>query len=94
MGDTIADGLAGNLEADSITPGMVAAVPIVPVHDGEIGAAMRWLFTHHGLVAEGAGAAGLAAVLSDKIEPIGQLVVVISGRNVTADSYAAILQSS
>ena len=53
---------------------------------------MRWLFTHHGLVSEGSGAAGIAAVLSGKIDIAGRLVVVVTGRNIEAGSFAKILQ--
>jgi threonine dehydratase len=91
VGPTIADGLVGNLEPGSVTPGMLATVPLVSVDDAEIFAAMRWLFANHGIVAEGAGAAGVAAVLAGKVEQASQLVVVISGRNVAAARYAEIL---
>ena len=94
VGPTIADGLAGNLEPGSVTPEMLEAVPLVAVDDSDIRAAMRWLFVQHGLVAEGAGAAGVAAVLASKVEQAGQLVVVISGRNIAAARYAEILQGS
>ncbi len=92
IGPTIADGLSGNLEPGSVTPAMLADVPLVSVDDSEIRMAMRWLFANHGLVAEGAGAAAVAAVLAGKIEPAGQLVVVISGRNIAADRYADVLR--
>jgi len=91
VGYTIADGLAGNPEPGSVTPEMLATVPIVAVDDNEIRAAMRWLFTHHGVVAEGAGAAGIAAVLAGKVEIAGQVAVVISGRNISAVRYAEAL---
>ncbi len=91
VGNTIADGLAGNLEPGSVTPGMLAAVPLVAIDDDEIRAAIRWLFVGHGLVAEGAGAAGVAAVLTGKLDTTGQLVVVISGRNIAATRFAEVL---
>lgn len=94
VGDTIADGLAANLEPGAVTPGLVTGVPLVSVSDDELFTAMKWLFTHHGLVAEGSGAAGIAAVLSNKVHVEGQLVVVITGRNIAATRYAHILQSN
>ena len=72
---------------------MLASVPLVSVDDHEIRGAIRWLFTRHGLVAEGAGAAGVAAVLTGKIEVTGQLVVIVSGRNIDAARYAEILET-
>ena len=94
VGDTIADGLAANLEPGSVTPGLVAAAQLVAVDDDELRAAMRWLFAHHGLVAEGSGAAGIAAVLGGKLDIAGRLVVVVTGRNIAADRFAKMLQGS
>ena len=94
VGDTIADGLAGNLERGSVTVGLVAGAQLVAVNDDELRAAMRWLFTNHGLISEGAGAAGIAAVLSGKIDIAGRLVVVVTGRNIAADRFAQVLQGS
>jgi threonine dehydratase len=92
VGDTIADGLAGNLEPGSVTVGLVAGAQLVAVDDEELRAAMRWLFTHHGLVTEASGAAGVAAVLGGKIDVAGRLVVVVTGRNIAAASFAMVLQ--
>jgi threonine dehydratase len=94
VGDTIADGLAGNLEPGSVTVGLVAGTQLVAVDDNELRAAMRWLFANHGLVSEGSGAAGIAAVLSGKIEIAARLVVVVTGRNIEADRFAKILQDN
>ncbi len=92
VGDTIADGLAGNLESGSVTVGLVSGAQLVAVDDDELRAAMRWLFANHGLVSEGSGAAGVAAVLNGKIDVAGRLVVVVTGRNIAADRFAQILQ--
>jgi threonine dehydratase len=92
VGETIADGLAANLEPGSITPGLLAEAQLVAVDDGELRAAMRWLFSRHGLVAEGSGAAAVAAVLGHKVEVSGGLVVVVTGRNIAAERYAGILR--
>jgi threonine dehydratase len=87
--DTLADGLAGNIEPGSVTPSLLGAARFLCVTEPEIRAAMRWLMIHHGLVAEGAGAAGVAAVLADKVATSSRLVVLITGRNVTPERYAA-----
>ena len=92
VGDTIADGLAGNLEPGSVTVGLVAGAQLVAVDDDELRAAMRWLFANHGLVTEGSGAAGIAAVLSGKVDIAWRLVVVVTGRNIAADRFAKILR--
>jgi threonine dehydratase len=92
VGDTIADGLAGNLEPGSVTPELVAGAQLVAVDEDELKGAMRWLFKYHGLVAEGSGAAGVAAVLAGRIEVTGRLVVILTGRNIAPDRYAGILR--
>ncbi|GGV08686.1 serine/threonine dehydratase [Actinomadura cremea] len=92
VGDTFADGLPGNLEAGCVTPDLVRGVAdLTSVTDEEIRAALRWLLREHGLVAEGAGAAGVAAVLAGRVEITGRPVVVVSGRNITIPTYTAAL---
>jgi threonine dehydratase len=88
-GETLADGLAGNIESGSVTVPMLAGVAFRCVDEAEIRAAMRWLLVDHGLVAEGAGAAAVAAILAGKVAAEGRLVAVVSGRNVTPERYAA-----
>src|SRR5690606_10994405 len=66
VGDTIADGLAGNLEAGSITVDLLRELgpALVAVTDEQIHEAIRYLARQHGVVAEGAGAAAVAAIRS------------------------------
>lgn len=94
IGDTIADGLSGNLEPGSITVGMIAEYTdrLVNVSEAQLHDAIRWLAKHHGIIAEGAGAAATAAILADMIELNGSdVVAVISGRNIALPKLAAIL---
>lgn len=68
---------------------------IVEVSDLEVGHAMRTLFecTHN--VAEGAGAAPLAAALQEKSRNAGRrIAVVVSGGNVDRDVFAKVLDGS
>jgi threonine dehydratase len=94
---TIADGLAGNLEPGSITARIVADTvqEIVAVDEDELRAAMCALALDAGVIAEGAGAAAGAAVLSGRITPRPDetTVVVVSGRNVTAERLCDVLLS-
>ena len=89
IGETIADGLAGGLEPGSVTVDIVrdsGVVDMVTVDDDELLAAVADLHREHGLVVEGAGAAAVAAVRSGKAPPPdGQVVAVVTGRNVTDD---------
>jgi threonine dehydratase len=94
VGETFADGLPGNLEAGCVTPEVIGTgAALTAVTDAEIRAALRWLFAEHGLVAEGAGAAGVAAVLAGKVEVTGRPVVVVSGRNITVPTYTDALRN-
>ena len=87
--DTLADGLAGNIEAGSVTVPLLSSVAFTCVDEAQIRAAMRWLMVNHGVVAEGAGAAAVAAVLAGKVVTDPRLVVLVTGRNVTPERYAA-----
>ncbi|HZR03986.1 MAG TPA: threonine dehydratase [Burkholderiales bacterium] len=65
---------------------------IVEVSDAEIEAAMRLMFTATHNVAEGAGAAGLAAALQERDRLRGRKVgFVVSGGNVDRHVYARII---
>jgi threonine dehydratase len=87
VGETIADGLAGGIEPGSVTVDIVRAgglTTMVTVTEDALLDALAHLHREHGLVAEGAGAAGVAAVRSSA-QVTGTVVVVVTGRNVTDD---------
>jgi threonine dehydratase len=87
IGETIADGLAGDVEPGSVTVDIVrdsGVVDMVTVDEDELLAAVAELHREHGLVVEGAGAAAVAAVRSGKAAPPdGRIVALVTGRNVT-----------
>jgi threonine dehydratase len=90
---TLADGMAcrtPNADALAMMRGRVDRV--VEVTDDAVGAAMRALFTDTHNVAEGGGAAGLAALLGEREWVQGRrAAVVLSGANVDADVFARVL---
>jgi threonine dehydratase len=93
VGDTIADGLSGNIETGSITVDIASGLVdrIVSVSEAEIHDALRFLASEHGLIAEGAGAATLAAVLAGKTGPTrGEIVAIVSGRNIALPRLAEV----
>ena len=61
----------------------------VPVPDDRTRAAMRWLYDQHGLRAEPSGAIAVAALLdrSADVGGDGDVVAVVSGRNVDEDAF-------
>ncbi len=93
--DTMADGMACRVPVDDAVARINAgAARIVAVSDAEIEAAMRHLFTDTHQVAEGAGAAALAALLKERNKMKDRKVgIVLSGGNVDIDVYRAILSA-
>lgn len=90
---TIADGLAAPMAGDLSFPIVQRYVDdVVLVEDEEIMSAMSDLLFSTKLLAEGAGAAATAAVLSAKI-PVGgrRVVAVLSGGNVDASRVREVL---
>jgi threonine dehydratase len=90
---TIADGLHGNIEPGSVTFELVRDLveDVVTVSEAAIEDAMRFLATEHGLVAEGAGAAGIAALRSGATAARGRTVAIVTGRNIAAAHFAEVL---
>ena len=91
-GLTIADGIAVKHPGEVTGPLLDALVDeIVTVEEDEIAEAMVLLMERAKLVVEGAGAVGVAALLSDRVEVgEGVTVAVLSGGNVDAGLLAAI----
>ncbi len=82
--DTLADGLAGNMEPDSQTFGLVRDLVdrVVQVPEAAIALAMRDLASRDGLVAEGAAATAVGALLQGDLDLSGRCIgVILSGRN-------------
>lgn len=93
VGPTIADGLAGNMDPASITFGYVKALAdrVVPASEQAIEEAMRVLASCDHLIAEGAGAAGVAGLLGG-VRPRGRNVaVVVSGSNIDLSVLTRVL---
>lgn len=94
--DTIADGMAVRVPHDDAVGEINAgAERIVTTSEDDIRAAMRHYFTDTHNVAEGAGAAPLAALLRERDRMAGRKVVlVLSGGNIDRDLFARILQDA
>lgn len=89
----IADGLACRIpDAEALELMLAHVEEIVEVTDDDVAAAMRLLFTATHNVAEGAGAASLAAALKQKGRLRGRKVgLTLCGGNVDADVFARVL---
>ena len=91
--DTIADGVACRVPvADALEIIGKGAARVIRVSEAEIKSAMRAYFDDTHNVAEGAGAAGLAAALKDTQRKAGAKVgLILSGGNVDAETFAPII---
>ncbi len=93
---TVADGLAGNLEPGAVTVAIALAhgVQVLTVSEADIRSAMAFSATKMGLVLEGAGAVGLAALRAGVVTPAAdgkQTVVLLTGRNVAPSLLSEVL---
>lgn len=88
VGPSIADGLTGNLDPDTITFDIVRRVVdrIVVVGEEALRRGVVGALGNEHLVIEGAAAAGLAALASGQLDVKGQRVVaVLTGANIDAE---------
>ncbi len=93
VGRTIADGQQTPSPGELTWPVIQALVDeVVTVSDAEIVAAIRFCFERCKLVVEPSGACALAALLAGRVEVDGLRVgVVLSGGNIGAEAFAALL---
>jgi threonine dehydratase len=83
--------------ADGLLPLSIGELPFsvmtsvvreaVQVSDGEITAAVRFLYEEMQLVTEPSGAVTTAALLAGRVQPTGSTVVVVSGGNVDPELF-------
>lgn len=92
--ETIADGMACRVpDAAALEIILKGTDRIVTVSEDEIKAAMRHYFADTHNVAEGAGAAPLAALLRERTRMDGKRVaLILSGGNIDRDVYASVLR--
>jgi threonine dehydratase len=91
---SIADGLTGNLDPDTMTFDVVREVvdEIVVINEPDLRRALGGVVSQEHLVIEGAAAAGPAAILTGKVKPKGNVAVVLTGANIDADVLATLLR--
>jgi threonine dehydratase len=91
---TLADGVAGNIERDSITWRMAKQLvdEVVLVDEEQIADAMRWALQTHQLVVEASAALSIAALRAQLGGLEGRRVAaVLTGRNVDLATLRAVL---
>lgn len=92
---TLADGLGGNVEPDTLTWPYIRDLvdDIVTVSEGELAAGLRGLVSEEHLIAEGAGIAAVAAVAAGGIQG-RNIAVVVSGANIDTPTLVRVLSSA
>jgi threonine dehydratase len=91
---TLADGLAGAVDAEMVAQGHAALSELVTVPEKGIADTIAWCALEHRLVVEGAGAVGIAALRGGQLKPSAfPLVVIVSGANIDPAKHAAIVSA-
>jgi threonine dehydratase len=93
-GPTLADGLGGNPDPDTITFAFIQRLVdrIVTVSESDLAAAIVGLVEAEHLVAEGAGAAGVAALVGRHADVRGRgVAVIVTGSNIDRARLASLL---
>jgi threonine dehydratase len=93
-GATLADGLGGNPDPETITFAYIQRLVkrIVTVSEVDLAAAIVGLVEAEHLIAEGAGAAATAALVGHRIDVRGrQVAVIVSGGNIDRARLASLL---
>lgn len=90
---TLAEGLEGGISADAFARARAAVAGVIVVSEEQIAAAMVHAYRDMGLVLEGSAAAALVPALCGLPDPArgGDLVVVLTGRNVDSERLEGLL---
>jgi threonine dehydratase len=89
---TLADGLAGGIDAHALDVGQHALDEMVTVEESDVANGIAVLAREEHVIAEGSGAVGVAALLSGAVSAVPEpVVVVISGGNIDAEVLAGIV---
>src|SRR4029079_18327475 len=93
---SIADGLTGNLDPETITLDIVRAVvdDIAVVDEDEIRDALASVVENENLIVEGAAATGPAAIVGQKMRLTGNVAVILTGANIDTDRLLDVVRRS
>lgn len=93
--ETVADGLAGNIEPGSITFPIVQQLVdgIILVSESAIRESLAGMARNEHMIVEGSAAAAIAA-LRDKRLDRGKVVAIVSGRNISLETFIEIVREA
>jgi threonine dehydratase len=92
--DTLADGIEGGIAPNAFARAAGVCAGVIVVSEEAIGNTMRFAFRDLGLVIEGSAAAALAPIIEGlpaEVVASGDVVVVLTGRNVDRDRLAKLV---
>jgi len=89
--ETMAGGVEGGIGARTFPVLQPLVDQVALVSEGEILEGVRWMVAHHQYLIEPTAAVTIAACIGGKIQAAEPVVVVVSGRNVSAESVRRIL---
>jgi len=92
--ETMAGGVEGGIGARTFSVLRPLVDQVALVSEAEIADGVRWIVRHHQYLIEPTAAVTIAACLTGKIEADRPAVVVVSGRNVSAETVKRILCGS
>ena len=91
---TLADGLAGQIDDDALAIGRYGLDSIAVISEHDTAHAIRWLWAHEHIKAEGSGAVAVGALLTHRIPNTPYpIVAVISGANIDENRFSHLLES-
>jgi threonine dehydratase len=89
---TFADGLSGQADAQMLAQAQAALDDIVAASEADVASAIAYLWIEEGFKVEGAGAVGVAALLSDRVPKLEfPVVAIVTGGNIDEARHKAIL---
>lgn len=97
-GPTLCDGLAGETEPGAYERARTALHDLVLVEEARVGPAIRSLFEREGIVAEGSGVVGVAALLAGILSAdgagrlTGPVAIIVSGGNIDGGRLGRLLR--
>jgi len=93
IGPTMADGLAGAVDEISYARARAVVDEMLIVDETAIPAAIKGLYRYDGIIAEGAAGVSVAAIMEGVLNIDGPTVLVITGGNIDAERFGAILSA-
>ena len=94
-GPTLADGLGGNPDPETMTFGFIQRFVdrIVTVSENDLSSAISGLAESEHLIAEGAGAAAVSAIIGNRLGDVAgrRVVAIVSGSNIDSGRLTSVL---